>query len=303
MTTTALNSALKETPKAGDGYDPNHPARATDVRIVDAEAGVVTGTRRKIAVAGFASSSREQIPVNDPEWEVWGLNQLYRHIPRADRWFDIHWNWDKEVVPGTDYRGWLRDCGIPVYMMERQPDLPTSVRFPLERLNERFTDYYTSTIAFMVALATEEIETRVVAQLVEEAPLYLPNPVGLLARREELFASYTIGIYGVDLVVGEEYDWQKACAEFWIGAAAMGLGITIKIPSQSALCKQLYRYGYQSEPDGLVRLSEITKHRENLLRERESLMRELYLRDGALQADEYWSQLLTLRARGAEVKI
>src|SRR5215216_2376904 len=134
--TAHANSALKEDPGPGDGYRFDHP-HAAHVEIVDHDAATIACSaipRRKIAVCGFASSSRHLIPINDPTWELWGMNQLYRHIPRADRWFDIHWNWDSEVVPGTDYRGWLSTCGIPLYMMQHIPDLPTSLTFPLQRL-------------------------------------------------------------------------------------------------------------------------------------------------------------------------
>src|SRR5687767_5084977 len=51
----AKNSALKEAPKPGDGVDPNHPQRAEGLVIADHAAGrVVGGTRKRIAVCGFA---------------------------------------------------------------------------------------------------------------------------------------------------------------------------------------------------------------------------------------------------------
>lgn len=305
----AANSALKEAPQPGDGYVRDH-AHAAHVAVLDAAAGVVApSARKRIAICGFASSSRHLIPVNDPTWEVWGLNQLYRHIPRADRWFDIHRNWNEEVVPGTDYVGWIKECGIPFYMADPQPDLPTSVRFPIERLIAKFgVDYFTSTIAFMLALAIDEIDQKVEARLVAESVVALGVPEGdrpvvseIPARVRQLYSEYEIGVFGVDLVVGEEYFDQKPCAEFWLGVASTGRGITVFLPPQSALCKQAYRYGYEKEPQSTVKLSELRAHAANLHREREQLMRELYMRDGALQADEYWGQLTELRQRGATV--
>lgn len=302
---TGANSALKEAPPTpGEGYARNHPAAAHLV-VVDPDRAVVAYPegvphRRKIAISGFASSSRHLIPVNDPTWEVWGMNQLYRHIPRADRWFDIHWNWDKETVPGTDYRGWLQTCGIPFYMMARSPEIPTAVRYPIERLIGNFCDYYTSTVAFMAALAIEEIDQRVEAELL--AGTYA-TPADVLRRQRELYNSYLIGFFGIDLVVDEEYFEQKACAEFWIGAAAMGRGIEVYIPPQSALCKQRYRYGYEPEPTSLVRLSEIRAHIKEVQAEREQALRHAYMADGALQADEHWMRALELRLRGAEVRL
>jgi hypothetical protein len=307
-TAGAINAALKEPPPApGDGYQFDHPC-AAHLKIVNADKAVLDAgptPRRKLAVCGFASSSRALIPVNDATWEVWGMNQLYRHIPRADRWFDIHWNWDKETVPGTDYRGWLSTCGIPVYMMAQMTDLPTSVRYPVTEMIAMAGDYFTSTVAFMVALAIDEIDKRVAARVnagelnLQHGPEYRSL---LLNDIQRLYSQYTIGLFGIDLVVEEEYFWQKPCAEFWCGMA-VGRGIEVFIPPQSALCKQMYRYGYEPEPQTVIRPSEIQQHHKKLSEERQQLINALYLHDGAMQADEYWQRLVELRARGAEVRL
>lgn len=299
-TAGAPNSALKEAATPNDEYRINHPAAAR-VRILDRERGVVAPSGRKqFAICGFAGSTRAMVPVNDPTWEVWGLNQLYRHLPRADRWFDIHWNWDKETVPGTDYRGWVKDCGIPFYMIGTQPDLPTTVRFPIERLMQtQGADYFTSTIAFMLALAVDEID-QAVDRRVRAGEL---QPAASLSQAlQALYAEYAIAIFGVDLVVGEEYFWQKACAEYWCGVAS-GKGIRVIIPPQSALCKQLYRYGYEAEPQSLIKQSEVEKHAKMLTDKRTECMQQLYMLDGALQVDEYWKQVLELRLRGSTVAV
>lgn len=306
----AANSALKEAPKPGDGVDPNHPQRARGLFIADALRGIVAGgTRKRIAVCGFASSSRDLAPVHDPAWEIWGLNQLYRHIKRADRWFDIHFNWEQEVVPGTEggfdtpdsYKHWMANCGMPVYMHHLVPEIPTAVQFPVERLIARYgADYFTSTIAFMVALAIEEIEDRVNDQFatwVRRTPKKQLEQTSLVAVRKAMFAEYAIGIYGVDLIVGDEYFWQKACAEFWIGAAST-LGINVALPPTTALCKQMYRYGYEKEPESIVKLSEIAAHEAELGKQREEHLKAVYCLDGALQTDAYWKELVTLRLRG-----
>lgn len=306
-TAAGPNAALAEpTPAAEEGVDPRHPCKGV-VTIVDADRGIVRETmpdgvtpRKKFAICGFASSSRDQVPVNDPEWSIWGLNQLYRHIKRADRWFDIHWNWDQETVPGTDYRGWVRDCGIPFYMTKRHPDLPTSVRYPLERIASRLTDYFTSSIAFMLALAIDTIDEQVANTLMAEE---FASPKALLERRAELYADHCIGIFGVDLVVGTEYFHEKPCAEFWIGTAAIGRGIRVHIPQESALVRASHRYGYESEPESVIKMSEVKKHIAAIAKQREEHLKQLYIHDGALQSDEYWQQLLELRLRGATIRL
>lgn len=290
------NSAKKEpTPTPSDGVDMNHPARA-DVAVADAEQGRVgwDQTRRTYALCGFAMSSRDMIPVADTGTEIWGMNQLYRHIGRADRWFDIHENWDEEVVEGTDHEGWIRDCGIPVYMTRTHRQLPTSVRYPVERMADKFGDYFTSTVPFMLAIAIDEIDQRVQAELLDGA---YETPSDVLAAREALYGTYTIAIYGIDLIVGEEYFHQKPCAEYWIGIAS-ARGIKVRIPSPSALCKQMYRYGYEREPRGLIRESDLAERLKRATAERDELLRGLYLHDGYLQAIDDLGRTFTARARG-----
>lgn len=343
-TVGALNSALNEpTPEPNEAVNPNHPC-AAHVQILDREKAIVASTRKKFALCGFASSTRGAIPINDPDWEVIGLNQLYRHLGssspatggRADRWLDIHHNWDSENVPGTDHRSWIRESGIPVYMIETHADLPTSVRFPIERLIEKFGDYYTSTVALMIALMIDEIDGRVEAQLMDEVRVD-SHALEVDARRKALYDEFTIGIFGIDLVVGDEYFWQKACAEYYIGVA-IGRGINVMIPPNSALCKQQFRYGWHTEPQQIIKPREVEKHKAMCTAERDELLKRLYMMEGALQvldapadatpkdanairkerdetmkralmlegaleADHYWGDLVELRLRGADVRI
>lgn len=194
------------------------------MRIVDHQDGLVEAIpkRTKVAIVGFASSSRDLAPFDDPEWEIWGLNQLYGYMPRrADRWFEIHTPemFTADIVPGTDYLGWLAECPIPVYMIEHYPSVPNSVRYPLERMIDFLDgmDYWTSCPAYMAALALAE-------------------------------GFQTIALYGIDLVVGVEYQRQKACLEailaYGMGKArGEGRPITLEIPKTSALFKARYRYG------------------------------------------------------------
>ena len=335
----ALNSALSEPePDVSEGVDPNHRF-AAHVKILDAEQGLVQGIRKKIAICGFASSSRNAIPVESDEWEIWTLNQFYRHTKRSDRHFDMHWNWDSENVPGTDHRGWIRGCGVPTYMIRTHPDLPTSMRYPIDRLIKKFGDYFTSSVAEMLAVLIDEIDRRVEADLLAEmsSDAAALSGADALARSRNLYADYTIGIFGIDLVVGEEYFWQKACAEFWIGIA-LGRNINVLIPPQSALCKQRYRYGYETEPPTIIKPREIEAHKnmlteqhaeglkrlnmmegalqillassdapapnvEELKRERDGMIKKLLMLDGCMEADAYWNELIELRLRGADVRI
>lgn len=254
----------------------DHPCAGT-VCIFDHEKALVEevcpdgSPRKRVAIVGFAPSSKDLAPYNDPSWSIWGLNQLYRHIPRADRWLEIHSNWDEHVVEGTDHRRWLAEAPIPIYMTQRVPGIPNSVRYPIEKVMEGNPDYFTSTIAFAMALAIHE-------------------------KFEE------IGIFGVDLIAGDEYFYQKACAEFWIGVAH-AKGIKVTLPQQTALLKQSHRYGYQVEPASLIKLAELAARKKLLMDERHKLMINLAGLDGQLQETQMWGEIADLRTKGAEIAV
>lgn len=309
------NAALKE--EATGGVDPKHPAAGV-TRIIDARAGQVeflmadgTTPRKKIALCGFASSSRDMAPWDDPTWAVVGMNQLNRHIPRADAWFEIHKEWNTALVPGTDHAGWLRDCGIPVFMTDDavESQIPTWVRFPIEPLIAKFNDYYTSTVAHMVAWATDYIDRRVEATLrsitpnFDDSSLRETSPVtalDVLKLARSLYAEWEIGVYGVDLVVGEEYDWQRPCAEYFLGQA-LARDITVRIPKPSALLKQRYRYGYEMEPNDLIKDSDLEARRVLLVNTLQKQDEQHWMLIGGLEELKYWKDLRLLRERGAQI--
>ena len=283
------------------GMDRAHPA-AAHPRIMDFDKAIVEilPPRRKIALVGFASSTRDLAPFTDLGWEIWGMNQLYRHIPRLDRQFDIHGNWREDNVEGTDHPKWLAECGIPVYMKEREPSVPTALAYPLELVVERVagTKYFTSTVAYMIGLAILEIDRMVerdpmlTGELRDDASVH---EVGLAVQRA--YARYALGVYGIDLIVGTEYDYQKACVEYLLGVAH-GRGIEVIIPNDSALLKASHLYGFEKEPNfGVLKLTDFQGRAAHLGKQKNQLLANLATIDGALQEAEYWLQVLTLRMR------
>lgn len=307
-----MSSNLTDAAPGETGVDLHHPA-AVHLRIIDADKAVIEATppRERIAVCGFAASSRMLAPFDDPTWEIWTLNQLYRHVPRADRHFDIHANWREDNVPGTDHPAWLARCGIPVYMVEREPSIPTAVRYPLEAVIASVAgiDYFTSTVAFMLGEAIRVIDLQVEAELRELDHAAVAGNGGgatfadLRARLATAYGRRAIGIYGIDLIVGTEYDYQKACVEFLLGIA-QARGITVHIPPQAALLKQHWRYGYETEPKAWpVNFGEMKKRQEALQNERNGLIARLQTLDGALQENGYWLQVMDLRLKGGTVKL
>lgn len=296
----------------------DHPNAAKPI-VVDAHAGLieVTPKRKKVCIVGYAENSRHLAWYNDPECEIWGVNQLYRFIPKADRWFQIHYDWEDRAkwAPHTDQRKWITDSPIPVYMIDHDPSMPNSVRYPIERVMAtlKMHDYFTSSIAFMIALA--------IAEGFEQ-----------------------IGIYGIDLIIGREYHYEKSNVEFLLGIANER-GIQIHKPEGCALLWQSFRYGYD-EPtqwgffgyDKLCARAAQLKEQVTLLRDelkiwegrrsealwiidkldagaRESMekhitelndkvdkaLNKLFMHDGAAQEVERMRDILEIRMRGGQV--
>jgi hypothetical protein len=250
--------------------DFKHPADAHPI-IIDAEQAIIDWRgRRKFGIIGFATSSRDQAPFNDPAWILIGLSQLYRHIPRADAWADIHVNWNEHVVEGTDHAAWIKAAQIPVFMKDRNPEFPNSVRYPIERILKYVgIDYFTSTIAFLIALGMEQ-------------------------------GFESIGLWGIDLAVGTEWVSQRPCAEFLLGMAH-AKGIEVVLPAETALLKQHFRYGYELEVPGLIKRSMLEKRGELIDKERHAALMRLANLDGAKAERDYWMQVYELRERNAQV--
>lgn len=233
----------------------DHP-QAAHVQIMNPAYGLVTRTRSKVCIVGYAENSRHLAWYDDPDCEIWGVNQLYRFIPRADRWFQIHTNWDDKDrwAAGTDQAAWLAQCPIPVYMTDLNPAIPNSVRYPAERVMAELKthDYFTSSIAFMVALAIAE-------------------------------GFHEIGIYGIDLVIGREWDFEKACVEFYLGIAH-ARGLEYHLPQGCALLWQSHRYGYHQEPDyGFFGLPKLAARRGQLAAQVKQFRDTLYTSQGRLE--------------------
>ena len=100
-----------------------------------------------------------------PEHEFWGLNQGHlvfdpRVLSRFTRWFQIH-PWAPMVRrqrPEHRHIEWLAQCGIPVYLEEVQPEIPTALRYPYEEVVATIGSNYfaTNSFGYMVALAIHE---------------------------------------------------------------------------------------------------------------------------------------------------
>lgn len=119
---------------------------------------------KKVAILGFTDSYK-LAPFADPEWEIWGLNELYQFIPRWTRWFEIHDRtvWEEDRSRAALKLKPLAAMTCPVYMQKHYDDIPASVPYPLDDVLKAFPNpcpgalpYLTNSISYMLALAILE---------------------------------------------------------------------------------------------------------------------------------------------------
>lgn len=163
----------------------------------------------KIAILGASRTSRDLAPFDDPSWEIWACSAGTIGVPRIDLHFELH---DLDVITGqSGYPDYLQH--VPVMMQEKTDEFPYSSAYPKDEMVAEFgPHFFSSSIAFMLALA--------------------------ISKKPE-----TIGLWGVDMLASDEYDYQRpGCFRFI--EIARERGIEVYIPPQSGLLITPRLYGY-----------------------------------------------------------
>lgn len=164
----------------------------------------------KVAIVGLWSETRDLIPWDDPDWEVWGLAWDSEVFSMA-RAFEMHLprEWKDNGI--ADYVERLNM--IPrLYLQEKCPAVIYGEPYPLKEVAKTTGDYFSSSMAYLMALAIHE-------------------------------GAEEIGVYGVAMEGYDEYSYQKPNMEYLVGFAR-GRGIKVHIPDASPLCKYKGQYGY-----------------------------------------------------------
>jgi hypothetical protein len=266
-----------------------------------------------VAIIGFATESRFEAPYDDPDCEIWGLNMAEGWMlldpkgpQRLDRLWELHdratlEHESTEQERSVDHLAWLQsNQTIPVYMVEAQADIPMSRRMPIEILRtwlaplcEKWArqPYYTSTFAFMIATAVMGIVARRIDPRVPE-----PGEV--------------IHLAGIEMLNGEEYAYQRSCAEFCCGLV-IGHGIRLVIPDRSALLESDGMYGY-ARPESLELLIRMRAYygdlkaqalakRDEAATRRDQAKADYGTYDGAAQGIDKIVNHMTYLVRGGKV--
>jgi len=204
----------------------------------------------ELTILGMAPS-RE---LCDWKSEVWSVNTGYRQISEmnghVEKIFLAHTQ-VPDPSDGVHIFDWeemnrLADAGCEIYNIHRIKELKHKM-YPIKAISEKFeTNYFSNTIAYMIAYALYKYTKKVEGKLVLKEPLKL-------------------NFWGVDMLERlpggfDEYTLEKGCVEYWVGMAK-GLGVEINIPQSSELLKTFNRalYGkkwyklWQIDPFGLLK--------------------------------------------------
>jgi hypothetical protein len=242
--------------------------------------------KAKVAIIGFAETTRDLAPFSDPDFTLIGMNHLYPKLPKRpdgtlawDIWFDMHapeWSAAHLVdAVWKEHEAWLKeDHGRPIFMLRRYDWVPCSVEYPLAEVIARFgRQYFTSGVPYMIALA-------------------------LLGGVRELH------LYGIDMRADSEYGRERPCAEWWLGLAE-GLGVKVVVPEQSALLAPAL-YGYEEEEGAWAEADRaIVERLKNLERQyaeaaatNDAAVARMQTLDGAKQEANEWLRRFRQRSRG-----
>lgn len=169
---------------------------------------------KKVAIVGTAPSSCEKAPYGDNSWEIWSLGRNAAVIPRYTRWFELHTQRVlEEAQAWAGLSPYLAKMGDKLMVGHPNPAFPHAKPFPIEEIKAKFGNYFTSTIAYMIALAIHEGAT-------------------------------SIGLWGVDMIGDGEYGTQRSCCEYFLGIAR-GMGIEILLADECPLMRAERMYAFE----------------------------------------------------------
>jgi hypothetical protein len=182
---------------------------------------------KTVALVGKAMNTRVFAPYDDESIDIWSYTETaFKRARRLDALFEMHIGAvGNQARRSDEYSAWLREPhAFTVWMLECDPTLPASVRYPREdiaarflrhvwRGDERVNEFFTSSTPYALALALH-----------------------LGYKRVEL--------YGIELSATPEYTAERDCVFFWMGVAnALGVDV-VAHPLSNLFRAKVYGYEY-----------------------------------------------------------
>jgi hypothetical protein len=177
---------------------------------------------KKLAIVGSHPDSRGLAPYDDPNYEIWVFNEATQtdwckrwdasfqmHLPKLYRSLENysnkkHWEWLQQKR------------GKPIYMQEVDPEVPDSVKYPLESIltwnpRAQLTSTPSMALALGIYLGYENIHT-----------------------------------WGVTIISNTEYNYQAPGWRYWVSYAD-GYGVKLQLHSGNEMFESKL-YGYEGDP-------------------------------------------------------
>lgn len=240
-------------------------------------------TKDKVAIVGFAENTRDFTPWEDPDYEIWSLNEghnplIFPFIKRWDRWFQLHPRWDySRDSNGNDpnHFYWLQNKQAVCNKCKGSKQLiklnaPKEAPIPCPDCNA--TGVYTPpdnrAMAQVIYLqeAEDDIPGSVTYPLKEVSEFLYPHLKGYKYFTSSF--AYMLGLaaymgfkqidcYGFEMGSQTEYHYQRANAEYLIGLLH-GRGVDVRLPKNTTMLKGKL-YGYENMKTGYRHMLEMRK--------------------------------------------
>lgn len=190
---------------------------------------------KKVVLLGTAPSAMHA-PFEDQSFDIWGVAHccFLQPVTKLDMIFEIH----NESIWRKDNAPFSRFPNATIIMDKKYPDIANSQEFPTKEILDKYkvnkghaqweADYQSSSLGYMVCLAIEN-------------------------GYEEIW------IYGIHLLMEEEYFYQRPCFEYYLGIAR-GAGIKVFVHPTADILKFGYLYGFQEKES----IEFIAKNKERL---------------------------------------
>lgn len=215
-------------------------------------------TKDKLAIVGFSETSRELAPYDDPDYEIWGLNEehAFPWMKRFDRWFQMHPHWDytrENNLNCPNHYMWLQNIsGTCVFC--KGTGIAPNVKDKVEKCKFCTDGVYTPNLREGVIIYMREEHDEIPLSIkfpLEDATKvlapYLDYPYFTSTSAYMLALAMMMGfkeiyLYGFEMGTLTEYHYQRACMEYLIGLAH-GRGIKVVVPENCGLLHgTLYSY-------------------------------------------------------------
>ena len=228
----------------------------------------------KLAIVGTAETM-PMTPFYDKDYEIWAVSvcATYPAFKRADLFFELHNKtyWGKAEPDGsTPIIDRLNKFDGPTYMFDHYPEIPKSVRFPIDELMQ-YRRYHTTSITYMLAWAYHS---------------YIKTG-----------KPYHVALFGIHMAAREEYTEQRPCCEYWLGKME-GAGIDLTMAPGGSVLASNGLYGYEGYHPAIPKIRDRinglqagVQHSNSEL-ERWSIQKAK--NEGALNEAEYWMRQFQL---------